>query len=73
MGNPVEYAVTLEPHRDRWLFALDIPTDVSDAGVILGDFTLMARKPVNERVFYRVRSVMTYTTGITAGQEQDNP
>ncbi|MFP4346997.1 MAG: transglutaminase TgpA family protein [Thermodesulfobacteriota bacterium] len=59
----VDYTVTLEPHRDRWLFLLEMPGNSPDRGVLLSDLTAVARRPVNERRIYRMRSFLDYHTG----------
>lgn len=62
-GKPVEYAITLEPHRDQWLFALEMPGSIPDRGVLLNDHTIASRRPVNERRGYRMLSYLEYNTG----------
>lgn len=55
-GKPVDYTVTLEPHQQAWLFALDVPTTVPRGAQMSRDFQLLASKPVRERRRYEVRS-----------------
>lgn len=50
--------IELEPHRQRWLFALDFPFDVSTAAVAHADYTFMASEPIKERIRYRALSAM---------------
>ncbi|MEZ4524331.1 MAG: DUF3488 and transglutaminase-like domain-containing protein [Desulfobacterales bacterium] len=61
--NPVNYTLTLEPHNDRWLFALDMPGTKPAGGYMLSDFTLMAHRPVGERKLYQMTSYTSYDTG----------
>ncbi|MGE0085790.1 MAG: DUF3488 and DUF4129 domain-containing transglutaminase family protein [Desulfococcaceae bacterium] len=61
--NPVDYTITLEPHNERWLFALDMPGTKPDGGYMLGDFTLMSHRPVGERKLYKMTSYTSYETG----------
>lgn len=63
VGEPVHYAVILEPHGKRWLFALDLPTSVPDGGKITPSFQLLRVKPVVEVLRYEVRSYLNYQTG----------
>ncbi|GBC63172.1 DUF3488 domain-containing protein [Desulfonema ishimotonii] len=63
MKSPVEYAITLEPHRERWLFALDLPGTVPEKSVILSDNTLISRHPVDDRKLYRMTSYLDCNTG----------
>jgi len=63
LGDPVSYTVTLEPHRQRWLFALDLPAEVPINVAISTDFQVLAERPVVERRLYRALSYLNYTTG----------
>jgi transglutaminase-like putative cysteine protease len=56
-----DYTVTLEPHGQRWLFALDLPVDASSGIVIKADHTLMSIRRVTRRLQYRVQSLTDYT------------
>ncbi|MBN2384257.1 DUF3488 domain-containing transglutaminase family protein [bacterium] len=62
-SNPIEYSVVLEPHHQRWLFALDLPETAPDESVIREDQTLYIRHRVHTRKRYSLRSLMTYHTG----------
>jgi len=55
-----EYTVTLEPHGQRWLFALDLPVDASPGTVIKADHTVMSIRRVTRRLQYSVRSLTDY-------------
>ncbi len=68
--NPVTYTLTLEPHNDRWLFALDLPSARPPGGYMLADFTLMAYRPVGERKLYKMTSYTSYETGPIAKWEK---
>jgi protein-glutamine gamma-glutamyltransferase len=56
------YTVTLEPHRQRWLFALDLPFISAPSQIRRGDFTLVARRPVRQRIRYRLTSATDHRT-----------
>lgn len=66
IGTPLEYRVTLEPHRRRWLFALDMveswPADMARQD---WDYELYARFPVNAVIAYDARSYLRYRAGTT--------
>jgi transglutaminase-like putative cysteine protease len=62
-GAPIEYHLTLEPHNNRWLFALDIPGVVPPFALPTRDFQLRSRAPVNNRVRYAMTSYPGYTMG----------
>ncbi len=70
MGTPLEYTVMLQPHRQRWLFALDraasLPVsdapDTADRRVLAALTTngqLISRKPVSRLIRYRQRSILS--------------
>ncbi len=59
-GTPVDYTVTLEPHQQRWLFALELPVRVPDGARLTRDFQLLARQAVRERRRYSVRSYLQH-------------
>ncbi len=55
-GNGIHYTVTLEPHHQRWLFALDLPVSTPHGSVINEDFQLFKRKQIRRRLRYRAHS-----------------
>ena len=59
-GQPVDYAITLEPHRQKWLFALDVPTTIPPGAQMTGELQLRSRRRVRERIRYEVRSYVDY-------------
>ncbi len=61
--NSVQYTITLEPHNQRWLFALDLPYDSETNAIMLSDQTLLSRRTVRRRLQYRLKSYTSYTTG----------
>ena len=68
-GTPLSYSVTLEPHQQTWLFALDLPVVVPPGGYVTNDFQLRAAAPVEKRVRYEMRSYPRYQTGpLSAGE-----
>ncbi len=63
--NPaVDYSVTLEPHNDRWLFALDLPVTIPPTAVITRDFHLRSREPLTSRIRYDMKSYPGYRLGL---------
>jgi len=62
LGANIDYTVTLEPHRQHWLFALDLPASVETANEITSDFQALASRPVNEVRRYTARSHTAYRT-----------
>jgi len=61
--NSVAYTITLEPHNQHWLFALDLPYEFEPNAVMLSDYTLFSRWTVRERFQYRLKSYTNYNTG----------
>jgi len=60
--NPVSYTVTLEPHNDRWLFALEMPAGIPRSAKFSRDFTLRSRRPVTRTTRYSLTSNTSYRT-----------
>jgi transglutaminase-like putative cysteine protease len=59
-GAPLAYTVTLEPHRQRWLFALDLPAKLPPQSALSADFEIIAHRPVQQLRRYRIRSYPDY-------------
>jgi transglutaminase-like putative cysteine protease len=60
-GEPVHYEVTLEPTRQHWVFALDIPYDWELDSTFLGPQHQLARvHPVDQRIAYKAVSYTDY-------------
>ncbi len=57
---PLNYAVILEPHGQRWLFALDLPGSLPELTGATYHLQLMRRFPVNELLRYEMRSYPRY-------------
>jgi transglutaminase-like putative cysteine protease len=49
----VEYKVFLEPHRQRWLYALDLPAIAQAGATLTPDFLLRAERPVTRPLQYQ--------------------
>lgn len=63
LAAPVEQEVVVEPHGQRWLFALDLPIH-APAGARLGsDFQLLSQQVVHTLMRYRVTSALKRQTG----------
>ncbi|MBH9399226.1 DUF3488 domain-containing protein [Pseudomonas aeruginosa] len=55
-GPELRYEVIMQPSSQSWLFALDVAqTDQADTR-LMSDFHLQRRRPVEQRLFYRVSS-----------------
>ncbi len=65
----IDYEVTLEPSRQRWLFALDLPGLAPPSSRLSPDLYLLADEPVEERFTYRTVSHLSYRTGPLSDEE----
>jgi transglutaminase-like putative cysteine protease len=63
VDTPVRYAVTLEPHNQRWLFALDLPGKLPPRTSATSDFQLLSAVPINNRLRYEMESYLKYEFG----------
>ncbi len=63
LGNPINYEVTLEATRQKWLFALDLPELVPENAEILPDFQIINLEKSNKRRRYPMQSRLNYNTG----------
>ena len=63
VGEFYTYRVTLEPHNQRWVFALDLPNAIPAELQETTDFQLLARDNITERKQYQLSSGTAYTTG----------
>ena len=61
LGGRVDYEVTLEPTRQRWLFALDMPKEHDlSRGYIARQQQLASEVEIDQRLAYRVSSYTEY-------------
>jgi transglutaminase-like putative cysteine protease len=71
LGEPVDYAVMLEPSHQRWLFALDLPSSVPADAKLTSDFQVVVTRPLTERRRYRATSYTRYrATGLSPAQRR---
>jgi transglutaminase-like putative cysteine protease len=60
-GEPVSYEVTLEPTRQQWVLALDLPKDWSLSRTFMGPQQQLARMtPIEQRISYKATSYPDY-------------
>ena len=56
-GTPVSYQITMEPTRQHWVFALDVPLEWSLDQTFMARQQQLARiQPIDQRISYRVVS-----------------
>ena len=56
----VAYTVTLEPHQERWLFALEMPAEIPRSAAFYRDNTLRSRRTVFQTLRYSLSSHTRY-------------
>lgn len=62
-GRAYEYRLTLEPHNQPWLLALDFPAANIPKARYAGDYRLLAEQPVRMRTRVELRSYPATTVG----------
>jgi transglutaminase-like putative cysteine protease len=68
LGEEITYTITLEPHMQRWLLALDLPTRLPPESRLDPSLSVTTRMPVRERR----RLIFSSTPHYRAG-EQESP
>ncbi|MTW20459.1 transglutaminase TgpA family protein [Allochromatium palmeri] len=61
-SEPIEYEIVMEPTKQRWLFALDMPISEPEGAAISPDYQLLSNQPVTALKRYTARSVLSYRT-----------
>lgn len=56
----VEYTVTLEPHNQKWLYALETPVRATPQSWLTDDRQLFTKEPIRKRVRYEMVSDLRY-------------
>ncbi len=69
---PVAYTVALEPHEQRWLFALEMPATVPPRASFYRDFTLRSRRPVRRQFRYDMMSDIRFQANREAAETLEN-
>ncbi|RJP85929.1 MAG: DUF3488 domain-containing protein [Desulfobacteraceae bacterium] len=57
------YTINLEPHQGRWLFALEMPSQIPRSAILFTDNTLRSRRPVFKTLRYSLSSNTRYDAG----------
>ena len=70
LGPPVDYELTLEPHNQRWMFALDLPGRLPPRTRVSIDYVLLSVRPIRTRMRYQLRSYPSYRA--TAGADRED-
>lgn len=59
-GNPFNYAITLEPHHQNWLFALDIVSKLPEQSHLNQAYSLVANNKIEKITHYKLSSTTNY-------------
>jgi transglutaminase-like putative cysteine protease len=59
----IRYTVTLEPHYQRWLFAIDLPITAPPDAQFANDYQLISQRPIRNRKRYEIASNVGYRYG----------
>ena len=59
-GPVFDYSVTLEPHDQRWLFALDLPVGLPPRTRMSAELQVLSLQPINKVTRYDLRSYTRY-------------
>ncbi|BBL73125.1 transglutaminase TgpA family protein [Methylomagnum ishizawai] len=62
-GPSYRYAITLEPHQRRWLFALELPGGFPSDVAQTADYLLLTKDPVHDRRRFELVSQPDFRTG----------
>lgn len=69
-SRPVTYTIALEPHDQRWLFALDRPADKPKWSRMYADFTIRQHRPVKRTKYYDMTAFSEGSKAARWGVEQ---
>ena len=64
----IEYAVTVEPHGKRWLFALDLPSRTPPRSILTNDFQILFQTNLTSRLRYDMASHLSYRNNAAPGR-----
>ncbi len=64
LGEPYDYTLTLEPHNQTWLFALDLPQRLPSQSKMTADYQILAFLPIQQRIRYDLRSYPEYHANV---------
>ncbi len=65
ISDPITYQITLEPTRQQWVFALDMPWSWTLSRAFMGPQQQLARaRPIDQRISYDAMSYLNYRTDV---------
>lgn len=60
-GKKTRYTITLQPHNDYWMFALDIPSTLPANTQLTADMQILSTLPIQKLIRYELTSYTKYT------------
>lgn len=60
LSAPIPYELTLEPHNQRWLLALDAPTTLPEGAQVDAAMSVLNRTPITQRQRIRMSASLDY-------------
>ena len=60
LSEGLDYKVTLYPHDEKWIYALDIPGYALPKSTLYADYTLVSEKKIEKVYRYSLRSYLSY-------------
>ncbi len=58
--NIIHYTVTMEPNKNPWIFALDLPSFIPKNSRLTSNYQLIYNEPINNPILYNASSALTY-------------
>ena len=62
-GKPFHYSIVLEPHQQKWLFALDLPRTLPANAYQTNELVLLSKTIIKKRLAYKLASNTVYNSG----------
>lgn len=63
-ASAIDYEITLEPHNQRWLLALDAPQTIPEKAFVNARMQVVSFEPVRQRSRYTFRSSLDYRVNV---------
>ena len=60
LSKPIEYDITLYPHAQEWIYALEMPNSAPNKTTLESDYTLKANKPLYAKKRYTLQATPLY-------------
>ena len=64
-SSPLEYELTIEPHQQRWLLALDAPVSLPNNTRLGAHMETFVREPIRQRSRFMLRAALDYRVNET--------